>query len=186
MPDKPTRKQSQVFEKLSSNTGFKIPPLPQPKPGTDALPKIWVDDSLLYITQQTHPESPGEARAWILEFLFRGLGLSPTQVNEFFESREDRLFPVIHPPPITDIELVWKLYKKALWKPPNPFVTPQTHPPDIADWGGFSLNELPHWYFHFSVWYTQFKKPMIKYDRRRDPKQANNFIKREGRSQRSA
>jgi len=168
----------------SKTYSIEIPALPLPKPNTEALPKACFDAGLLYITQETKPDSPGMARAWIHEFL-RGRGWSPEDITAFFESREDRLLPIFHSSSL-DVQVAYKLYQKGLY---NPYVT---GPPGVPDFGGFLLAELPNWYALFTRWYwsiTSIETPITEIprtDRRRRPEQIKNLQKKDASGEKLA
>jgi hypothetical protein len=164
---------------IAANKPYSIetPALPLPKPNTEALPKVYFEAGLLFITQETHPESIGVARAWILEFLTRGLGWPPEKITAFLESREDQLLPIFHSSSL-DVQVAYKLYQKGLY---NPYVT---GPPGVPDWGGFPLAELPNWYSLFTKWYWDI---ISNSDRRKQSDQAKNFRgKRDSRDSRDS
>jgi hypothetical protein len=163
---------------------IEIPALPPPKLGTEALPKVSFEAALLYITHEARSENVGVAKAWVLEFLSRGLGWSPERITLFIESREDRLLPIFHSPP-PDIRGAWKLYQVGLY---NPYITPHTHPAGVPDWGGFPLTELPNWYAFFTRWHMSLISADIpNSDRRKEPEQAKNLRgKRDSRDSRDS
>jgi hypothetical protein len=144
---------------------IEIPALPLPKPNTKALPKVYYEEALIYITQQAKPESARDARAWMLDFL-RGQGWSLEKITAFFDSREDRLMPVYHSAS-PDVRVAWKLFQAGLYNPLTPYI------PGVPDWGGFLLDELSNWYLFFTKWYCSIE--ISDTDRRRRPEQAENL-----------
>jgi hypothetical protein len=151
-----------------------IPALPQPKPGTESCPKVFFDLATHYIAQDAQPRNAATAFVLVREFLIDTQPWSAEMVQLFFESRRDLLLPVFHRH-LTDVRVAWKLYRAGLY---NPFITSHTHPPEVPDWGGFLLSELPNWYLLFTRWYRHtaiVSSEVSKADRRRSPQQAKNF-----------
>jgi hypothetical protein len=151
-----------------------IPALPQSKPGTELCPKVFFDLATLYIAQDAQPRNAAAAFVLVREFLLNTQLWSSEMVQLFFESRRDLLLPVFHSHP-SDFRVAWKLYRAGLY---NPFIMPHTHPPEVPDWGGFLLSELPHWYLLFTRWHRLtaiVSSEVSKTDRRRLPRQARNF-----------
>jgi hypothetical protein len=146
LEDRATLDENVTFDPTQAD----IAALPQPKPGTDALPKVQFEAGLLYITQAARPKNIGTAYVLVSNFLIQSQHWSLETIADFFDSRRDRVLPVFHSH-LSDVEHAWKLYKAGLY---NPFVTPYSHPTKVPDWGGFLLSELPHWHALFTRWYT--------------------------------